>query len=46
MEDVNGDGHLDIYISKVSPLDKTGATHNLLYINDGKGNFTEQSQKV
>ena len=44
MNDINNDGHLDIYVSKVAPLSDSG-THNLLYINLGDGTFTEQSRK-
>ena len=44
MADVNGDGYLDIYVSVVARfLDLKG--HNLLYINNGNGTFTEQSEK-
>lgn len=41
MADVNGDGHLDIYVSTASFLDKKG--HNELFINNGDGSFTERS---
>ena len=44
MDDVNGDGHLDIYICKAAPISEAG-THNLLYINKGDGTFTESSQQ-
>ena len=44
MDDVNGDGHLDIYICKAAPVSEAG-THNLLYINKGDGTFTELSQQ-
>jgi len=43
MADVNGDGFLDIYVSQVNYLDKTG--HNLLYINNGDTTFSEQSEE-
>ncbi len=43
MADVNGDGWLDIYVCNVNHLSKTG--HNLLYINQHDGTFTEESQK-
>ncbi len=44
MDDVNGDGFLDIYICKVAPLsDKE--THNLLYINNGDATFKESSKE-
>ncbi len=41
--DIDNDKDLDIYVSKVAPFSKS-ATHNLLYINDGTGQFTEQSK--
>lgn len=43
MDDINGDGLLDIYICKVDPIiaDKV---HNLLYINNGDASFTESSK--
>ena len=44
MDDVNGDGLLDIYICKVAPLSE-GTTHNLLYINNGDATFTESAQQ-
>jgi hypothetical protein len=42
MADVNGDGHLDIYVCKSGTI---GAPHraNKLYINDGDGTFTERA---
>ncbi len=44
MDDVNGDGLLDIYICKVAPV--SGAeTHNLLYLNNGDETFTESAAK-
>ena len=43
--DVNGDSFLDIYVSKVSMFDPSSDVHNLLYINDGQGNFTERSKE-
>ncbi len=42
MDDVNGDGLLDIYVCKVSPV-SAGKTHNLLYINQGDLRFKEQA---
>ncbi len=42
MDDVNGDGLLDIYVCKVSPLSET-KTHNLLYINQGDLTFKESA---
>ncbi len=45
MADVNGDGFLDIYVSTVSG--KYGLTgHNELFINNGKGGFVEQAEKL
>ena len=43
MDDINGDGWMDIYICKVAPLSKE-PTHNLLYLNKGDGTFQEVSQ--
>jgi hypothetical protein len=43
MADVNGDGHLDIYVSAVSYLTLHG--RNALYINDGTGKFTDKTDK-
>ena len=42
MGDVNGDGHLDIYVCKAGNI---GADHrsNRLYVNDGDGTFTERA---
>ena len=44
MDDVNGDGLLDIYICKVAPLSEE-PTHNLLYINNGDATFRESSRQ-
>ena len=44
MADVNGDGWLDIYVSKVGKF-KTLDSHNLLYINQRDGTFRELSKK-
>ncbi|NBC27091.1 MAG: hypothetical protein GVY08_09535 [Bacteroidetes bacterium] len=41
MADVNGDGYLDIYVSRVNYLDRSG--HNELYINNGDMTFTERA---
>ena len=43
MEDVNNDGHLDIYVSKVGRYKNLNA-HNLLYINNGNSTFEEASE--
>ena len=45
MDDVNGDGHLDIYVCKVSLFDAKNQVHNMLYINKGDGTFDEKSQE-
>ena len=42
MDDINGDGWLDIYICKVAPVSLI-PTHNLLYINQQDGTFKEAS---
>jgi hypothetical protein len=43
MDDVNGDGFVDIYVCKVSVLSEGKDVHNQLYINDGKGHFSEKA---
>ena len=45
MDDVNNDGFIDIYVSKLpmEGLFKNQSTHNLLYINNGDLTFTESS---
>jgi hypothetical protein len=43
MADVNGDGHLDIYVSGVDDLTMHG--RNVLYINKGDGTFTDMTAK-
>lgn len=43
MADVNGDGHLDIYVSAVSFLAMRG--RNVLYLNDGDGTFTDRTKE-
>ena len=43
MADVNGDGKLDIYVSGVSYLSMHG--HNVLYINNGDGTFTDRTKE-
>lgn len=43
MADVNGDGFLDIYVSRVNYLNKSGA--NQLYINNGDSTFTERAEE-
>jgi hypothetical protein len=41
MADVNGDGHLDIYICRSGPNESV-ERRNLLYINQGNGGFKEE----
>ncbi|WP_139240324.1 VCBS repeat-containing protein [Fodinibius roseus] len=41
MADINGDGYLDMYVSRVNYGNKTGA--NQLFINDGDNTFTESA---
>ncbi|MEO6526933.1 MAG: VCBS repeat-containing protein, partial [Gemmatimonadaceae bacterium] len=43
MADVNGDGFVDIYVSGVSYLAMQG--HNVLYVNDGDGHFTDRTKE-
>ena len=43
MEDINNDGLIDIYVSKVGNY-KSLKAHNLLYINQGNNTFTESSK--
>ncbi|HUF65234.1 MAG TPA: VCBS repeat-containing protein [Gemmatimonadaceae bacterium] len=43
MADVNGDGHVDIYVSAVSYLSMEG--RNILYINNGDGTFTDRTDE-
>jgi enediyne biosynthesis protein E4 len=43
MADVNGDGHLDIYVSAVDYLTIHG--HNVLYVNNGDGTFTDRTKE-
>ena len=44
IDDVNGDGLLDIYVCKVSPI-SDNKTHNLLYINQGNLTFKESAEE-
>ena len=43
MADVNGDGRLDIYVSAMSYLTMHG--HNVLYINNGDGTFSDRTKE-
>ncbi len=46
LADVNADGHLDIYVCASGPVARpAGTRRNLLFINDGKGHFTERAQE-
>jgi hypothetical protein len=46
LADVNGDGRLDIFITKSGPPEAKGAAvrHNQLFINNGNLNFTESAE--
>ncbi|MGZ8455201.1 MAG: VCBS repeat-containing protein [Gemmatirosa sp.] len=44
MADVNGDGHVDIYVSAVRYLGMQG--RNVLYVNDGDGTFTDRTRQL
>lgn len=43
MADVNGDGRVDIYVSAVNYLTTHG--HNVLYINNGDGTFSDKTKQ-
>ena len=43
MADVNGDGYIDIYVCAVDYLTMHG--HNVLYINNGDGTFTDRTEQ-
>jgi hypothetical protein len=48
MADVNGDGHLDIYVSGVNHLGMSGGGRggrNVLYINNGDATFTDRAEE-
>ena len=46
MADVNGDGHLDVYICRANGQETNlDRRRNKLFINDGQGSFSEQSKK-
>jgi hypothetical protein len=42
--DVNGDGHIDLYLCRSGNL-REDNRRNLLYVNDGTGCFTEQAAR-
>lgn len=46
MGDVDGDGDLDIITSNLGIGDAAGGEQNRLYINDGKGNFTDMTAQL
>jgi hypothetical protein len=43
MADVTGNGYLDIYVSRVNYLNKSGP--NQFYVNNGDGTFTERAEE-
>jgi len=43
MADVTGDGYLDIYVSRVNYLNKSGA--NQFFVNNGDGTFRERAEE-
>ena len=45
MEDVNNDGFLDIFVAKVGNH-KGLQAHNILYLNNGDGTFTESARAL
>ena len=45
MEDVNNDGYLDIFVAKVGNH-KGQQAHNIIYINNGDGTFTESAREL
>ena len=45
MEDVNNDGFLDIFVAKVGQHNSLQA-HNLLYLNNGDGTFSEKTKEL
>jgi hypothetical protein len=45
IDDVNGDGWMDIYVCKVSMSIENADEHNLLYINQGNNTFVEKSKE-
>ena len=45
MADVNGDGHLDIYVSGVNEPDIERSGRNVLYVNNGEGTFTDRTDE-
>lgn len=43
--DINNDSFVDIYVTRELYDDKKDLRRNLLYINDGQGNFSEEAAK-
>lgn len=43
MADVNGDGHVDLYVSAVKHLGMPGG--NVLYVNNGDGTFADRTKE-
>ncbi len=46
MADVNGDGHLDIYVCRSGLTSDTALTRNLLYLNNGDLTFREAAHEL
>lgn len=45
MQDVNGDGWLDIYVSRSGPKERQDLLSNLYFENNGDGTFTEKGKE-
>ena len=45
MVDINDDGNLDIYVCQTGKPGWASDTHNLLYVNNGDGTFTESANE-
>jgi len=41
--DLNRDGHLDLFVTNDDRMEVTFSTHNVAYLNDGTGQFTDVS---
>lgn len=46
MADVNGDGHLDIYVCRSGYKKSEAELQDLLYLNDGNAQFTESAAEL